>query len=180
MVLNKTLNLFSIFSEVLIGFSTFAIFFAIFMIYYFTDHEVALLGNFIKTSTSYYVNDIISDNLKINKIINSSSKIKELKRNIEINEKEVDEHNAPYDRKLLYIIFGMIICLLLLLIIPVLLGIIKLEQINFKYIGISLLLHIIIIVGFEILFLVVIISYINPVKLYNVFLNNKAQTGNYI
>ena len=180
MTSNKNLHIFGMFSEVLIGFSTFAIFFGIFMVYYFTDHEVVLLGNFIKQSIDFYVNDSVSDTLQINELINNSSKIKELKDNIAKNEKEVEQHNEPYDRKLLYIIAGMILCLLLLLIIPVLLGIIKFEHINFKYISLSILLHVILIVGFEILFLIVIISYINPVKLYVAFKNNKAKTGSYI
>jgi len=181
--LNKStsLSIFSIFVEVLIGFSTFAIFFGIFMIYYFTEHEVSLLGNFLKTNVSYYLmNDTtINEKLQIGEIIKNSSKVKSIADNISKNEEEVNKHNAPYDRKLIYITAVMILTLLALLIIPVMLGIIKINQINFKYISVSILLHVILIVGFEILFLIVIVSYINPVKLYIAFQNNKAKTGSY-
>ena len=178
--INKNLNNFSIFAEVIIGFGTFSIFFGIFMIYFFTQYEVSLLGNFIKESISFYTNTKIIDKLEIDKLINDSSKVKLLKAEVNNTEKEVSEHNKPYDTKLIYIILGMILSLLFLLIIPVILGIIRLDQINFKYIGFSIILHIILIVGFELLFLILILSYINPVKIYNILKNNKAKTGSYI
>ena len=82
------------------------------------------------------------------------------------------EINSPF----IYIIE----ILFLLVIIPLLLGFVRLEQLNFKYIGLSLVLHIILIVGFELLFLLVILKYINPVKLYMTFQENKNNTGSYI
>jgi hypothetical protein len=78
------------------------------------------------------------------------------------------------------IILYMLLGLLILLLLPILLGIIRIEQISFKYIGFSIFLHFILIVGSELIFLLFITSYINPVKLYTIFQLNKQLTNTYI
>ncbi len=194
MLFNKTNNKFAINSynillEICIAFSVFAIFFGVFMSYYFISYETNLLSNFITKSVSFYKFDdiLLSDNTQIKPIINNliTNNIgidkKKLEEEVRNNESVVSEHNKEYDNKLIKIIIMMISALLLLLIIPLLLGFIRLEQIlPFKYICLSLLLHIILIVGFELLFFYYILIYINPVKLYLIFQANKIKTGRYI
>ena len=186
MLFNKTnnksiINIFNILCEVFIGFSVFGIFFGIFMTYYFTEHQTELLGNFISKSVSFYKISITPEisTLLINYFINSGYK-QQLQANILEDDTNVNNYNKPYDELLMKIIFGMIIVLLIIIIIPLLLGIIRLEQISFKQIGFSTILHIILIVGFELLFLLFIITYFNSVKLYSGFQHNKNQTGNFI
>jgi hypothetical protein len=186
MLFNKTNNkniihIFNILCEVFIGFTVFALFFVIFMTYYFTEYQTALLGTFIDKSVSYY--KISSDSnilLEIKNLIKKLNYKQQLETNIAHHEKEVHDHNKPYDKLLIKILLYMVFGLLLLIILPLLLGVIRLEQVNFKYIGFSIILHIILIVGFELLFLLYITTFISPVKLYTVFQNNKNQTGNYI
>jgi hypothetical protein len=170
---NKTLlSIFTILVEVLIGFSTFAIFFGIFMICIMTNYE---------SITFYKIGKTYMDNTpQIKQLINNNPDIKDLQKNVSINETAVNSHNAIYDNKLIYIIVFMIICLLCVIILPLLLGIIRLEQINFSYILVSTILHVVLIVGFELLFLLFIITYINPVKLYLIFQHNRDTTGNYL
>jgi len=210
MLFNKTnnkyaINIFNILCEVLIGFSVFAIFFGIFMTYFFTNYETTLLGNFISKSISFYkisiapntlevISNIINnlgykkqlhstalqDEKVISNLINNLGYKQQLEASVLQDEKIVSEHNKPYDELLMKIILYMVLVLLFIIIVPLLLGIIRLEQISFKYIGTSILLHIILIVGFELLFLLFIITFINPVKLYLVFQNNKNKTDNYI
>lgn len=183
---NKTLiNGFNILTEVIIGFGTFALFFGIFMNYVFTKYEVELLGKFVKESVSFYKGNPSNKQSQdlhnqMKTLINSNSDVNNLEKNVSADDEYVHSYNKPYDNKLMYIILGMIFGLLGLLLIPVILGFIRLEQINFKYIGLSLVLHIILIVGFELLFLLYIITFINPVKLYSVFESNYQKHGYYL
>ena len=184
-----TINSYNILLEIFIAFSVFSIFFGVFMSYYFTSYETQLLSNFITKSVSFYKYDdiLLSDITQLKPVIknliteNIGNDKKKLEKEVIDNESVVSEHNKEYDNKLIKIIIMMISVLLLLLIIPLLLGIIRLEQIlPFKYICLSLLLHIILIVGFELLFFYYILIYINPVKLYLIFQANKIKTGRYI
>lgn len=186
MLFNKTNNNlvitgFNVLTEVIIGFSTFALFFGVFMNNFFTKYEVKLLGEFIKQSVSFYkTNEKNADKLKLNQLISKNTNIQQLEKDVATNEEEVHSYNKPYDNKLMYIIFIMIFSLLGILLLPILTGLIRFDQISFKYIGFSILLHIILIIGFELLFLLYIITFINPVKLYSVFQNNYSKTGSYI
>jgi len=192
MLFNKTNNKlligsFNVLTEVIIGFSTFALFFGVFMNYFFTKYEVQLLGEFIKQSISFYkgVNNYNNDKsqtlkIKLNQLISKNQNITKLEADVAANEEEVHSYNKPYDNKLMYIILIMIFGLVGILLLPILTGLIRFDQINLKYIGFSTLLHIILIVGFELLFLLYIITFINPVKLYSVFQNNYSKTGSYI
>lgn len=180
---NKNIiNIFSILCEILIGFGVFSIFFGIFMTYYFTEYETDLVGKFISKSISFYKISLNSENISslINQLINKLKYKKELENNISLDHLEISIHNKPYDDLLMKIILYMVFGLLILLILPILLGIIRIEQISFKYIGFSIFLHLIIIVGSELIFLLFITSYINPVKLYTIFQLNKQLTNTYI
>ena len=189
MLFNKTnnkllLSSFNVLAEVIIGFSIFALFFGVFMNYFFTKYEVQLLGEFIKQSISFYKGDNNDKTqtlkIKLNQLISKNQNITKLEADVAANEEEVHSHNKPYDDKLMYIILIMIFGLVGILLLPILTGLIRFDQINFKYIGFSTVLHIILIVGFELLFLLYIITFINPVKLYSVFQNNYSKTGSYI
>ena len=175
------LNSYIILTEVCIGFITFSVFFYLFMTYIFTNYEVDLLSNFIKDSISYYnitQNDVQKQLLK--SLIENSKEKKELELTVSADGDKVIKYNVYYDNRLLVYVMVFIVILLLILILPVILGIISLDQISFKYICTSLLLHIVLIVGLEMLFLLFITKYINPVKLYLLFQENKDKTGTYI
>ena len=167
--------------EILIGFSTFAIFFYVFMTYYFTSYEIHLMAGFINKSISFYsITQSAEQKKQLQDLIQNSNEKKKIESEVKQNEDAVQKHNKVYDNKLLMIVIIMISILFLLVIVPLLLGFVRLDQLNFKYIGLSLVLHIILIVGFELLFLLVILKYINPVKLYMTFQENKNNTGSYI
>ena len=175
------INSYNILIEIFIAFSVFSIFFGVFMSYYFTSYETHLLSNFITKGVSFYKNNNTQGNLIINSVIKNTANLIELEKEVSIEDSIVNKHNKEYDNKLIKIIIMMISVLLLLLIIPLLLGIIRLDQIPpIKYIGLSLILHIILIVGFELIFFYYILIYINPVKLYLIFQANKDKTGRYI
>ena len=181
---NKNIiNIFSILCEVIIGFGVFSIFFGIFMTYYFTEYETDLVGKFINKSISFYKMLFPnSENISslINQLINKLKYKKQLENNISLDNLKISIHNKPYDDLLMKFILYMILGLLILLLLPILLGIIRIEQISFKYIGFSIFLHFILIVGSELIFLLFITSYINPVKLYTIFQLNKQLTNTYI
>ena len=186
MLFNKTnnkyvINAFHLLCEIFIGFSVFGLFFVIFMNYYFTSYETTLLGEFIAKSISFYNEPLSPEVLSfIASGINTTGFKQSLQASVEKDHADVEEYNKPYDNLLMKIIVGMVLGLLVLILLPILLGIIGMEQLNLKYISYSILLHIILIVGFELLFLLFITRYINPVKLYSVFETNKTKTGNYI
>ena len=186
MLFNKTSNTFIlnshiIITEVCIGFITFSLFFYIFITYFFTKYEVNLLSNFINDSISYYnITQNETQQQLLKSLIQNSKEKKDLELKVDETNNIVKEYNKYYDNRLLIYIIIFIIILLVLLILPIILGVIRLDQINFKYIGTSLLLHIILIVGLELLFLLFITKYINPVKLYLLFQENKDKTGSYI
>ena len=153
------------------------------MNYFFTKYEVNLLGQFIAQSVSFYKNDDVSSQSQkniINNLIQTNNDINELKNSVKEEDHIVETYNKPYDNKLIYIILIMVFVLFAIIILPILLGLIHIDQINFKYICTSILLHIILIVGLELLFLLYITTFINPVKLYNIFQNNKNKYGTYI
>ena len=100
--------------EILIGFSTFAIFFYVFMTYYFTSYEIHLMAGFINKSISFYKITQTDEHKTILKnLIQDSNNKKKIESEVKQNEDDVKKHNKVYDNKLLMIviiksIFGII------------------------------------------------------------------------
>ena len=142
--------------ESFIGLFAFSIFFYVFMIYFFMDMETSYLVAFIKKSISYYKIISVPQNYKLPKYTSTDTT-------------NLDEYNNSYDKKFLIIVAVFISIILSLIIIPLLLGIIRIKQLDITYISLSLLIHFIILIGVELIFLYCILPYFNPLKLYKLF-----------
>ena len=142
--------------ESFIGVFVFSIFFCVFMIYFFMDMETSYLVAFIKKSISYYKIISVPQNYKLPHVVST-------------NTQQINKKNNSTNKTWLIIFIVFIIIILILIIIPLLLGIIRVNQLDIKYISLSLLIHFIILIGVELIFLYCILPYFNPLKLYKVF-----------
>jgi hypothetical protein len=88
-----------------------------------------------------------------------------------IEDEHIKNHNAKYDNLLLKIIAYILVGFLIILFLPVLIGLIPFREINWSYIGLSFLLHIVLIIIFEIVLLYYIIPINNPIELHTLFDN---------
>lgn len=172
----RVINGFDILVEVIIGFGVFVLFFIVFMNYIFTDYQTSLLGKFIQNSLEFY-KPIMPSQLK--NLLTSQLNINKIEQDSKANHDKVNEFNKPYDNKLILISLSMLGGLIVLAIIPVILGIVPLSHINLKFIGISLLLHLILIIGFEVVFIIGVLPFINTVKIYKLLDKYKQPDGTY-
>jgi hypothetical protein len=172
---NKTiLSIYNIIWDVFIGFSSFIIFFGIFIKFFYNSYEELLLKTYIIDALSNYskiISNIKTLNLILNltNIINSDKTNAELDKDIATNDEIINSYNAYYDNLLLYVIGGVIGFFLLILLIPVLIGFISYKYINFKYIIINFILHLILIVAFETIIMLGLLPLNNPLHIYNFF-----------
>ena len=178
MLLEPTANIFGLriyygLWEIFIGFGSFIIFFGIFIKYYFNDLEESLMNGYIKSSMSFYkpLINILNQYNIVNKLINEQIDINNLNKNLITEDEKIKNHNAKYDNLLLKIIAYIFIGFLIILFLPILIGLIPLKKINWKYIGLSFLLHIVLIIIFEIALLYYIIPINNPIELHKLINN---------
>ena len=157
--------------EIFIGFGAFIVFFGIFIKYYFHDLEERLMNGYIKSSMSFYkpLINILNQYGLFNKLIDKHLDLDNLNKNLAIEDEKINIHNVAYDNLLLKIIAYILVGFLIILFLPVLIGLIPLREINWNYIGISFLLHIVLIVIFEIALLYYIIPINNPIELHKLF-----------
>jgi hypothetical protein len=157
--------------EIVIGISSFIIFFGLFIKFFFHDLEETLMRGYINNSVSFYkplINKMDSFNIfrdNINKLVD----INKLNKELEARETETQEFNAEYDNMLLKYVGIIILIFLGILFIPVILGFISYEHINWTYILCNFALHIILIIIFEIILLYYIIPINNPINISQVF-----------
>ena len=157
--------------EVFIGVGSFIIFFGIFIKYYFTSLEESLMSGYVKSSITFYkplINTLNQYKL-FNKLIEQQLEMTEFTKNLAEEDEAIQKHNTAFDNLLLKIIAGILIGFLFILMLPVMVGLIPFRVINWHYLGISFLLHIILIVIFEIALLYIIIPINNPIELYHLF-----------
>ena len=120
------------------------------------DMETSYLVAFIKKSISYYKIISVPQNYKLPHVVST-------------NTQQINKKNNSTNKTWLIIFIVFIIIILILIIIPLLLGTIRVNQLDIKYISLSLLIHFIILIGVELIFLYCILPYFNPLKLYKVF-----------
>ena len=167
------LRLYYGFWEIFIGFGSFIIFFGIFIKYYFNSLEETLMSGYIKSSISFYkplINILNQYNL-FSTLLNEYLDKDNFNKNLAIENEKINHFNAEYDNLLLKIIAYILVGFLIILFLPVIIGLIPFREINWKYIGISFLLHIVLIIIFEITLLYYIIPLNNPIELYKLFTN---------
>ena len=159
--------------EVFIGFGSFMIFFGIFIKYYFHSLEERLLSGYISSSMSFYkpLLNVLNQNGLFSKLISEKIDIDKLNKEITIEDEIVMKHNAEYDDLLLKIIAYIFAGFLIILFLPILLGFISFNVINWNYLGLNFLLHIVLIVIFEVALLYYIIPINNPIELHKLFDN---------
>lgn len=159
--------------EIFIGFGSFIIFFGIFIKYYFHSLEESLMSGYIKSSLSFYkpLINILNQYSLFNTVLNKHLDKDNFNKNLAIEEEKIKHYNAEYDNLLLKIIAYILVGFLIILFLPVLIGFIHFREINWKYIGLNFLLHIVLIIIFEITLLYYIIPLNNPIELYKLFDN---------
>ena len=160
--------------EILICFSVFAIFFGIFTNYFFNEFEENLISKFINQSVSFYkILFLTSNNEKIiNKLTEDNDFIKTLELESHLEEEKVKAHNKKYDHQFLIIIAIMILILLVICLLPMILGIVNPADLDFKYLAIKLFLHAILIVAFEMIFVLYVLPLISPIKIHEIIKEN--------
>lgn len=168
----RTDNFYIILIEVLISFGVFAAFFVVFINYFFIDYETQLLNGFIGDSVGFYKSIITnttdssySDKI-LNDIILKNEKIEDLKAESHANESQVKAFNKQYDMKLWKIAGIMILIVFAVILFFMVIGVIQLRDINFKYLAVSFVLHAILIIGFELAFVFYVLPLASPVKIY--------------
>lgn len=159
--------------EIFIGFCSFIVFFGIFIKYYFDSLEERLMSGYIKSSISFYkpLINFLNQFGIVNKLINTHIDKDNFNKNFAIEDEKIKKHNTEYDNLLLKIIAYILGGFLIILFLPVLIGLIPFREINWNYIGLSFLLHIILIIIFEIALLYYIIPINNPIELHKLFTN---------
>jgi hypothetical protein len=159
--------------EIFIGFGSFIIFFGIFIKYYFDSLEESLMNGYIKSSVSFYkpLINILNQYGLFSKLIKEYLEKDNFYKTMAIEDEHIKNHNAKYDNLLLKIIAYILVGFLIILFLPVLIGLIPFREINWSYIGLSFLLHIVLIIIFEIVLLYYIIPINNPIELHTLFDN---------
>lgn len=157
--------------EIFAGIGSFIIFFGLFIKFYFHDLENTLMNGYIKKSLAFYkpvIDKLDSFNIfrnNINKIID----INKLNKELNETEDEVNKYNAEYDNLLLKFIAGILLVFVAILFLPVIVGFIPYEHINWTYVLTNIALHLILIIIFEIALLYIIIPINNPIHIGPVF-----------
>ena len=160
-------NTYIILLEILIAFSVFGIFFAIFMNYFFVKYEIELLSKFINDSVSIYKSYITKDTGNLSAFLYSNTELGQIRQDSINEEHLVEEYNKPLDNKLIKIIGIMILILLAICLIPfVFSNKLSRNDINIKYLVISFIAHLLFIIIFELLFVFYVLPYISPIKLH--------------
>ena len=129
------------------------------------------MSGYIKSSISFYkpLINFINQYGLFNKLIDKYIDKNNFNKNMAIEDEIIKNYNAEYDNLLLKIIAYILGGFLIILLLPVLIGLIPFREINWKYIGLSFLLHIVLIIIFEIALLYYIIPINNPIELNKLF-----------
>jgi hypothetical protein len=143
----KILDWYIIFWDILIGFSVFALFFAIFMNYFFMDYHTNLLVKMFLKGISFYGN--MQNEIKYNS--QNSENIDNLEKESNQKQKEIDNYNRKFENQFIIIIGIFIAVYLAILLIPVLIGFISYKNIPILYLILILLGHLTFVLGFELL-----------------------------
>ena len=161
------LNAYEITLDAFILFSSFVLFLGIFIKALFYIWSSALIKRYINESLSNYKNllDLLNQFNLVSDLLNSFGAVENVNKISEQEQNKVESHNSYYNNLILGIIGGVIGGFLLLLIIPVVLGLIPLHMLNWKYIIISFIVNIALIFGFQCIFLFVILFLNNPINL---------------
>ena len=162
----KWLNIYYILVDTLIGFSVFALFFGIYANYFYdtytynkisvaTDKELSFYDDILKINfIKNYINNYINQNM--NGLINCSNN----------SQPAVIEGSLTAKTNFTYLILSMIFTLFVILLIPIVVGLIPYSGFSLKYILMSYMFHIIIVISFELILLLVVFPYIIPIKFY--------------
>ena len=161
--------------EILICFSVFAIFFGIFTNYFFNHFEEELISKFIKESVNFYKVLFLTNDTKklLNDYIKDEKLIENTEAEIKLEDVKIIEHNAKYDTRFLVIIAVMVLILLVLCLLPLVLGFVKVSDLNFTYLSTKFALHVIIIVALEMFFVLKVLPLISPIKIHEIIKDNE-------
>jgi hypothetical protein len=166
------LYIYDIILEVFICFSSFTLFFGIFMNYFFIDYEINLIINFFKESLQYYPELFIPTK---NSLFTSKDIININNQNNQNNINSINDNNNKLNNINILIICMLNLFFLLLLIIPIIFGVVIYKYLNLKKIIFTFLLELTLLVCFELILFLVIFKYCNPVRLYKIFEDNKIE-----
>jgi len=162
---NTLINIYLIIIEIFIGYTAFALFFGIFANYLYEDYITYRVKNDLKKALSFY-------QLDTQKLESMKTLISYQKKYFDSEQIQVDENNKILRNNFIYLIIGISSFLLSLIIIPLILGIIPISYVNFKFIGISYLIHIIFVISFESLILFGIFGFSKTINIFRFFTNN--------
>jgi hypothetical protein len=163
----KWLNIYYILVDIFIGFSVFSLFFGVFANYFYDIYTYNKVSTAIDKELSFY--DNILENNFIHKYINNyvNNNMLWLIQSSNDRQPEVIKDNLTSKKNFIYLILGIIFTLFVILLIPILLGLIPYTGFSLKYILMSYIFHIIIVISFELILLLVIFPYLIPINFYS-------------
>jgi len=156
--------IYSIVLESSIIFVIFAVFFIVLLKYILTQYEIATTVEFATKQLKFYNLDLIRSTTYFEE--QKQAAIEDLQKSKNARQQEVDEFNAPYEKKQLLLLAAMISVLAILLAIPIMLGWIKVSDINWKYMLSVMVINLVIILGLEATFVVYVIGQYSAIRFY--------------
>ena len=157
----KYIYIYTLLIEIFIGFTAFALFFGVFANYFYDDYlKNRLIDNLNKSLSFYQLNNTppgiaAKTNLEIFQALD-----KDNTRNSGLEYNENTKNRNIERNYFIYLILGITGLLLLFIIIPLIIGIIPTSLIDFKFIGINYLIHIIFVISFELILVLGIFSFV--------------------
>ena len=171
---NKTfIYVYQILIEVFIGFAAFVLFFGVFANYIYIKYFMYEFKKNLLKAISFY--EINTKNTELS-LPNLSNQVIEF-----ISDKEkvnIDEKTKKIINNFIGLIIGVIIVFLILIFIPIIIGLVPFNAIDFKFIIINFLIHIVAIVVFETILLLFVLPYFNIVSIEDSINTAKTYTAN--
>jgi hypothetical protein len=161
-------KIYNILLESYIIFVLFAVFFFILIKYILTPFQLDVTSNFAIKQLEFYGLDLIKQTSQFKENI-EKTKI-ELQNTEHKRQLEVDAANKEYENKQIIILISMSIGIAIILSIPILLGFIKLGDINWKYLALVLMVNLMIILIFEFILIYFVIGQFSAIRFYPAFM----------
>jgi hypothetical protein len=161
------LKIYDILLESYIIFALFAIFFFILIKYILTPFQLDVTAEFAIKQLGFYGLDLIKKTSIFQENINKTKA--DLEKTEHERQLEVDAANKEYENKQLIILVSMTIGIAVILTIPILLGFIKLSDINWRHLLLVLTINLMIILIAEAIFIYYVIGEHSAIRFYPIF-----------
>jgi len=159
------IRVYNIILESYIVFVIFAIFFFVLLKYIITPYEIEIVKKFAITALKNYgVDEMFKISNYFTDVITNAQRT--LNNSAMLEQTKVNEFNAEYEMKQIYILVGMTIGLLIVMIIPIIIRIVKIRDIDWIRLLSVFAFNLIIILVCEALLFIYVIGNYNTIRFY--------------